>query len=361
MEAFVNIIAAQRGDIQVREKTVLYCQQGGDNMVGRCVVYRKFGDPQSVLTVENRTIAPLSEEDVLIRMNLMPINPSDLIPMRGAYAHRITLPAVPGYEGVGVIEEVGANGLKAYIGKRVLPLRAEGTWQDYVKMKKERLIFVPDQIDDDTAAQMYINPLTAWVVCKEKLCLQQEDVVIINAAGSALGKIFAQLSIQIGFTLIAVVRREESKKALQELGATFVIDENEESFVDQVMAITAGKGADVAIDSIGGEKGDRLAGCVRTQGKFLAIGLLSRKQVDWAHHSKRLQTGMFHLRHWNQQVSLSHWHRVYNELLSIVANQRLILPNLGDRYSLSNVNQAVKQAEPFTSRYGKVVLCASTT
>ncbi|MFS0785419.1 zinc-dependent alcohol dehydrogenase family protein [Shouchella sp. 1P09AA] len=330
-------------------------------MMGRCVVYRKFGDPQSVLTVERRNLTPVTEEEVLIRMKLMPINPSDLIPIRGAYAHRTTLPAVPGYEGVGVIEEVGANGSKAYIGKRVLPLRAEGTWQDYVKMKKERLVFVPDQIDDDAAAQMYINPLTAWVVCKEKLCLEPENVVIINAAGSALGRIFAQLSIQIGFTLIAVVRREESKKALQELGATFVIDENEESFVDQVMAITAGKGADVAIDSIGGEKGDRLAGCVRAHGKFLAIGLLSGKQVDWAAHSRRLQTGMFHLRHWNQQVTLNHWHRVYNELLSVVASHRLILPNLGHRYSLSNVTQAVKQAEPFTSRYGKVVLCTSKT
>jgi len=340
---------------------VLYCQQGGDNMIGRRVVYRNYGEPQSVLTVENRNIAPLLEQEVLIRMNLMPINPSDLIPIRGSYAHRTTLPAVPGYEGVGVIEEVGANGSKALIGKRVLPLRGDGTWQDYVKIKKERLIFVPDEIDDDSAAQMYINPLTAWVVCKEKLCLKPENVVIINAAGSVLGKIFAQLSLLIGFTLIAVVRREESKKELLELGATFVIDEYEESFVDQVMAITAGKGADVAIDSIGGEKGDRLAGCVRTQGKFLAIGLLSGKQVDWAHHSKRLQTGMFHLRHWNQQVSLDYWHRVYNELLSIVASHRLILPNIGDRYSLSNVNQAVKQAEPFTSRYGKVVLCASTT
>lgn len=103
----------------------------------------------------------------IFSMLARPINPSDLIPIRGSYAHRISLPNIPGYEGVGIVEEVGPLVSKNLIGKRVLPLLGEGTWQEFVKTSAEYAVCIPDTIDDFTAAQLYINPVTAWVVCTE--------------------------------------------------------------------------------------------------------------------------------------------------------------------------------------------------
>src|SRR5699024_12205315 len=93
------------------------------------------------------------------------INPSDLIPIRGSYSHRISLPTIPGYEGVGIVEDVGASVSPKLIGKRVLPLRGEGTWQEYVKTSADLAVSIPDFIDDFKAAQMYIIPIKAMVVC----------------------------------------------------------------------------------------------------------------------------------------------------------------------------------------------------
>jgi len=71
--------------------------------------FNEFGDPQDVLKVEYKSIKPPMENEIIVRMINRPINPSDLIPIRGAYSHRISLPAVPGYEGIGVVEEVGSS------------------------------------------------------------------------------------------------------------------------------------------------------------------------------------------------------------------------------------------------------------
>lgn len=96
-------------------------------MEAKCVTFYEFGNPQKVLKVENKFIQRPFEGEVLVRMTTRPINPSDLLPIRGAYSHRIPLPAIPGYEGVGIVEEVGPSVSKELIGKRVLPLRGEGT------------------------------------------------------------------------------------------------------------------------------------------------------------------------------------------------------------------------------------------
>jgi NADPH2:quinone reductase len=178
--------------------------------------YKKFGHPLEVLELEQRVDdIQLQHDEIVVRMILGPINPSDLIPIQGAYKHRIQLPAIPGYEGVGVVVDVGSSVTTSLIGTRVLPLRGEGTWQQYVKMKSNFAIRVPDGIDNETASQMYINPMTAWLICTEELGLKSDDVLIVNACGSAIGRIFAQFSKVFGYRLIAVVRNDIHTKELQ--------------------------------------------------------------------------------------------------------------------------------------------------
>ncbi|PEK03108.1 hypothetical protein CN690_08830 [Bacillus wiedmannii] len=94
------------------------------------IQFHEFGNPKEVLQVEYKNIEPLKNDELLVRMLVRPINPSDLIPITGAYAHRIPLPNIPGYEGIGIVEDVGAGVTRDLIGKRVLPLRGEGTWQE---------------------------------------------------------------------------------------------------------------------------------------------------------------------------------------------------------------------------------------
>ena len=296
-------------------------------MEAKCVKFYEFGNPQKVLKVENKLIQRPFDGEVLVRMTTRPINPSDLLPIGGgAYSHRIPLPSIPGYEEIrGIVEEVGPAVSKELIGKRVLPLRGEGTWQDFVKTSAELAIVIPDWIEDYIAAQLYINPVTAWLICTEVLTLKPDDVLLVNACGSSIGRILAQLSKILGFKLIAVTRNDKYTEELLELGASYVMSTSRSSLHDTVMEMTNGRGAKAAIDSVGGIDGSELAFCVRLMASFLlTIGLLSGRSVKWAEISRRTKVDvkMFHLRHWNQQASVRTWHETFNLLMGFIADEK---------------------------------------
>jgi len=317
------------------------------------IKFYEFGEPQQVLQIENKQVKDPGVGEVLVRMKTRPINPSDLIPIRGAYSNRISLPAIPGYEGVGTVEEVGPSVSKWFLGKRVLPLRGEGTWQEFVKTSAELAIIVPDYLEDYIAAQLYINPITAWVICTEILALKPGDDLIVNACGSSIGRIFAQLSRILGFRLIAVTRNNIYTEELTQLGASYVINTEMTPLYDTVMELTNGRGAKAAIDSIGGPSGTNLAYCVSPNGIFLTIGLLSGIPVNWAEimNNNKINTNMFHLRHWNQKVSTRKWHETFYQLIQFVHEKQLTLTKPQVQYHLSDVKKALT-----TKIKGKILL-----
>lgn len=324
----------------------------------KCIKFYEFGSPRDVLKVEYKSIESPKESEVLVRMLTRPINPSDLIPIRGAYSHRITLPNIPGYEGVGIVEEVGPLVSRHLIGKRVLPLRGEGTWQEFVKTSSEFAVPIPDSIDNFTASQMYINPITAWVVCTEVLKLKPYDVLLVNACGSSIGHIFAQLSKLLGFQLIAITRNNKHAEKLLNLGASFVIDTSKNPLYETVMELTRGVGADAAIDSIGGSSGNDLAFCVHPNGNFLTIGLLSGIQVNWSDivNKAKVNASIFHLRNWNKDVSADKWQNTFNHLITLIDDKKLSLMMVDSQYDLSNVKKAVEEVETLKETKGKVFL-----
>ncbi|BAC12137.1 nuclear receptor binding factor 1 [Oceanobacillus iheyensis HTE831] len=327
-------------------------------MDAKCIRFYEFGRPKDVLRVETKSIEPPMNNEVLVRMLARPMNPSDLIPITGAYSHRISLPNIPGYEGVGVIVDVGPSVSNDLIGQRVLPLRGEGTWQEYVKTSSEFAVAIPDSIDDFTAAQMYINPITAWVVCTEVLNLKPNDVLLVNACGSSIGHIFAQLSKILGFRLIAVTRNNKYTDSLLHLGSSYVIDTSKVPLKETVMELTNGVGADAAIDSVGGNDGNELAFSVRPNGKFLTLGLLSGVQVNWAEIVKmeKVHANMFHLRHWNKNVSADIWQETFARLIRLIDREKLRLMTVHSKYELSDIQKAIDAVEFSNKTKGKIFL-----
>lgn len=306
----------------------------------------------------HRMITQLEHDEVLVRMIASPINPSDLIPIRGAYKHRIQLPAIPGYEGVGIVERVGSSMYSSLVGRRVLPLRGEGTWQAYVTTKGQHAVFVPDEIEDETASQMYINPMTAWLICSDELKLSSKDVLLVNACGSAIGRILAQLAHIFGFKLIAVVRNDKHTEDLYSLGAWAVIDTSRDSLRDKVMELTNGLGATAAIDSIGGQEGEALIASIRPNGTVLSIGLLSGMPINWLkvheQHSS-ITVKPYWLRKWLEGASYSQWHGTFDKLFNLVMQKQLKLERARGRYQLSEYASAVKAAEQHGHK-GKILI-----
>lgn len=326
-------------------------------MVGKQLYIDSFGRPEEVIKIRERQPRNLLEGEILVEMIVAPINPSDLIPVTGAYAHRTPLPSLLGYEGVGIVRKVCDENDTHLIGKRVLPLRGEGTWQEFVITRSEYAIQVPDEINDRTASQCYINPITAWVLCTEVFSLKKGSYLLVNASNSSIGKSLVQLSKILDFKVISVIRDEKDRFPLEELGAFFIINSTNENVRDMVMALTNGIGVEGAVDSIGGEEGTMLAHCVQKDGIFRTIGLLSGEQVDW----RLLQTTLpisaelFHLRHWIDSVSIEAWQQAFASVFTYLKSGVWQLPEPASSYPLTEYKEALIMLHQ-ANRKGKIML-----
>lgn len=324
----------------------------------RAVVYERFGEPAEVLRLEQAAATKLpAAGEVLVRVRARPVNPSDLLTIRGTYAKRTPLPAVPGWEGVGEVVALGAGAAGLAKGMRVLPLEGGGTWQELVTAPAARCVVVPPSIGDDQACQLMINPLTAWLIVTEVLGLGPGDIVVANAAGSAFVRILAQLAAMIGFRLIALVRGEAHHAALTALGVADVIDTTRTPVAEAVRDLTGGAGAFAALDAVGGADGLALARCLAPGGTLVSYGLLSGQLLP-PEAASLLPPGArrvdYWLRHWVEHATLDERRAAFAAVIDLVSHGRLAL-EVAEHYDLAEVRQAVIAAER-PGRQGKVVL-----
>src|SRR5262245_32305339 len=110
-------------------------------------VYEKHGNPADVLRVEARPWPKPAADEVVVKMLAAPINPADLNQIEGKYPVRPELPATPGFEGAGVVIELGGNAKNLTSGALVILPHNVGTWRDAVAVKAGDLVLVPDGIE----------------------------------------------------------------------------------------------------------------------------------------------------------------------------------------------------------------------
>jgi NADPH:quinone reductase-like Zn-dependent oxidoreductase len=109
--------------------------------------FSRFGNPREVLSLEEIPTPTPAPDEVLIKMLVRSINPSDLLTLQGLYAANLSFPATPGYEGMGEIAALGSQVTGYEVGQRVIPLLDNGgTWQEYVIAKPLQLIPVPPSL-----------------------------------------------------------------------------------------------------------------------------------------------------------------------------------------------------------------------
>lgn len=220
-------------------------------------------------------------------MSLAPVNPSDLIPITGAYAHRIALPSIAGYEGVGRVVDAPAEHA-ALIGQRVLPIRGPGTWQTWVDCDPALAIPVPDGIGDLLAARAYINPLAAMTMLERWPVAGKR--VLLSGAGSACAELLGHWALRQGAAAVQGIYRSESRvPRLHSLGIEAI------AMDDAAGVEAAARRADITFDSLGGTVGSAVLASMGAGAVFVGYGLLSGQNVR-SSAGLRAAYRRFHLR-----------------------------------------------------------------
>jgi trans-2-enoyl-CoA reductase len=237
-------------------------------------VYQRYGNPADVLQVETRPWPTPAADEAVVKMRAAPINPADLNQIEGKYPVRAELPATPGFEGAGIVVELGerVNGLTS--GALVILPHNVGTWRDAVAVKAEELVVVPDGIEPAQAAMLKINPLTAWRLLHDYVDLQKGDWLIQNAANSAAGRDVIQIAHELGYKTVNVVRRAELVDELHAEGGDVVLVDGE-NLREEVKSATGGASIRLGLNSVGGDSALRLANCLAPGGTLVSFGAMS--------------------------------------------------------------------------------------
>src|SRR2546421_7943162 len=234
-------------------------------------VYETHGNPADVLHVESRPWPTPAAGEAVVKMRAAPINPADLNQIEGKYPVRAELPATPGFEGAGVVAEVGANVTNVAVGNLVILPHNIGTWRDAVAVKADELVVVPKGIEPVQAAMLKINPLTAWRLLHDYVDLQKGDWLIQNAANSAAGRDVIQIAHELGYKTVNVVRRTELIDELRAEGGDVVLLDGD-NLREQVKNATGGASIRLGLNSVGGDSALRLANCLAPGGTLWSFG-----------------------------------------------------------------------------------------
>ncbi|QDT39805.1 zinc-dependent alcohol dehydrogenase family protein [Stratiformator vulcanicus] len=320
----------------------------------KAVSFDRFGEPADVLEVRDVPTPEPSEGSVLVRMLASPINPSDLMTVRGTYALKPELPATPGYEGVGIVESSNAGLYGKFLsGKRVAVLNGSGgNWAEYATVPAKRAVPIPTDLPLAQAAMFFVNPATAYVMSRQVLGVSQGEWLLQSAAGSSLGRMIIALGKHYGFRTLNVVRRDEQAEELRELGGDAVIvfdgaHDDPDGFPEQAVAAVDGKPVRFAIDPVGGATGTALLKALGDGGRLLAYGTLAGEPIsvnarDLLTHGSKVEG--FWLARWMESQSL--WGRLsVIRKVSKLLGEGIIQSDVGQSFSMTEIREAVKKSE----------------
>src|SRR5206468_1300166 len=146
----------------------------------KAIVYERHGNPAEVLQIKTEPWPKPAADEAVVEMRAAPINPADINAIEGKYPGRRGVPAIPGFEGAGVVVEIGADVSTITKGALVILPHHVGTWREALSVKANELVAVPPEIAPVHAATLKINPMTAWRLLHDYVDLARGDWLIQN-------------------------------------------------------------------------------------------------------------------------------------------------------------------------------------
>jgi NADPH:quinone reductase len=237
--------------------------------------------PGGSLTAKETKIPVPGPGEVLIRMKVAPVNPSDLAMLRNTSVEGDLVTFIPGLEGSGTVVAAGSGILPHLLkGKRVACSSVysnSGTWAEYMVTKAGMCFPLSEKVDDEQGSMSLVNPLTAMAffeIIKGKL----HKAVINNAAASALGRMVELLGVQHNIPVINIVRNQTQVKMLKDSGSKYVLDSSSLSFIDELERLSYELGATILFDSVCNRQLEKMIDVLPSGSSVIIYGNLSGEE-----------------------------------------------------------------------------------
>jgi NADPH2:quinone reductase len=227
------------------------------------------GGPE-VLKWEEIEVGAPGPGEAKLRHEAVGLNYIDVYHRTGLYPH--PLPFIPGVEGAGVVESVGADvtGLRpgdcaAYSG----PI---GAYAEERLIDADKLVKLPEGVTTEQAAAMMLQGMTAWMLLRRVYSVKPGDTILIHAAAGGVGLIVCQWAKALGATVIGTVGSDEKAELARAHGCDHPIVYTRQDFVAEVERITAGAKLPVVYDSIGRDTFLKSLDCLARRELMVSFG-----------------------------------------------------------------------------------------
>lgn len=239
----------------------------------RAVVVEQQGGPE-VLHVSDLETPEPSPSQVRVDVSASGVNFLDVYQRSGAYTK--PTPFIAGSEGAGVVSAVGADVADVSVGDRVAWAMVDGGgYAEQVVVPADRVVLVPSGVDDETAAAVMLQGMTAHYLCSATYPIKPGQTALVHAAAGGVGLLLTQMIVNKGARVIGTTSTTEKADLARGAGASDVINYTDQDVVAEVKRLTGGRGVDVAYDGVGRSTFDASLDCLVRRGMMVLFGASS--------------------------------------------------------------------------------------
>ena len=235
----------------------------------KAIEIQEFGGPEAFRYVDLDDPAP-GEGEVVVEVARSGINFADTHATNNDYLAEQELPLVPGQEVSGRTPD----------GRRVVALLGSGGYAQRVVVPEALLVPVPNEVDDDRAAAMLLQGLTAMALVHRCARIEPGEAIVVEAAAGGTGSLAVQVAKRAGAKVIGLASSEEKRAFVAGLGADATVDSGAEDLGAAIREANGGKRVDAVLHMSGGAAFDAELGVLAPLGRMVVFGIASREQRD---------------------------------------------------------------------------------
>jgi NADPH:quinone reductase len=235
----------------------------------------RFGGPEVLQLVEEE-IGPPGPRQVLIRVEAAGVNFADVLMRHGSYRRNQAIPFTPGIEAAGRVVAAG-DGTQLKEGEPVVTfLEGGGGYADLLIAPEERVYRLPDGLETDAGAALFIQGITAWYALHRYGRVQAGEWVLVHAAAGGVGGIAVQLAKAAGARVIATASSAPKMEIASRNGADEVVAPDPQAIANAVRT-AAGGACDVVLDGVGGSLFEPSLAALGPHGRYVVVGAASQE------------------------------------------------------------------------------------
>jgi NADPH2:quinone reductase len=224
------------------------------------------------LTLQDLPARPPGPGELRVAVHAAGLNFPDLLMAAGRYQLKHPLPFVPGLEAAGVVVEAGEGADARRVGERVMFHAWQGCFAEEAVVPDTEALPMPAGFGFVQGASFMVATATATNALLQRARIEPGEVLLVHGAAGGVGLAAVEVGKLLGATVIGTASSPDKLAIARSRGCDHVIDYTRERFAERVKEITAGAGADVILDTVGGEVFDQSVRCVAWGGRILVVG-----------------------------------------------------------------------------------------